>query len=76
MGNSFPPRETVERLRREYPLGARVELVNMDDTYNRKLKPGDLGTVCGIDDIGTIFVDWDCGSALGVVYGVDHIKKL
>ena len=28
----FPNRETVERVRREYPAGTRVELVRMDDT--------------------------------------------
>lgn len=76
MGNNFPPREAVERLRREYPEGTRVELVNMDDPYNRKLKPGDQGTVILVDDAGTVFVTWDCGSGLGVVYGVDRIKKL
>ena len=27
----FPNRETVERVRREYPAGMRVELVRMDD---------------------------------------------
>jgi len=27
----FPNRETVERVRREYPAGKRVELVRMDD---------------------------------------------
>ena len=27
----FPSRETVERVRREYPAGTRVELVRMDD---------------------------------------------
>lgn len=76
MGNNFPPREAVERLRREYPEGTRVELVNMDDPYNCKLKPGDQGTVILVDDAGTVFVTWDCGSGLGVVYGVDRIKKL
>ncbi len=28
----FPNNETVECLRREYPAGTRVELVQMDDT--------------------------------------------
>ena len=27
----FPRREIVERIRREYPAGTRVELVRMDD---------------------------------------------
>ena len=65
----------MERLRREYPKGTRVELVSMNDPYT-KLKPGDQGTVDFIDSIGTIFVQWDCGSGLGVAYGEDCVKKL
>ncbi len=74
--NKFPSREIVNRLRAEFPVGCRVELVNMNDPYNKKLKPGDQGTVRLIDDIGTIFVDWDCGSTLGVAYGEDCVKRL
>jgi hypothetical protein len=73
--NNFPSRETVERIRKQYVRGSRVELVNMDDPYT-KLKPGDQGTVNFVDDTGTVFVNWDNGSTLGVVYGVDSIKKL
>lgn len=29
---NFPSRETVERLRKEYPKGTRVKLIQMDDT--------------------------------------------
>ena len=47
----------------------------MDDPYT-KLQPGDQGTVRCVDSIGTVFVDWDCGSGLGIAYGVDHIKKV
>lgn len=28
------------------------------------------------DDIGTIHVGWDCGSSLGLVYGVDQFRKI
>ena len=55
----FPSKETVERLRKEYPHGTRVELVRMNDPYS-KLKPGDKGTVDFIDDGGTAFCIWDC----------------
>ena len=65
---------TVERLRKEYPPGVRVELVHMDDPYNTKLFPGSRGTVKCVDDMGTIHVRWDCGSSLGVVYGEDSCK--
>ena len=73
--NGFPSRETVERVRKIYPKGCRVKLVSMDDPYS-SLKPGDIGTVRFVDDTGTVFVNWDCGSSLGIVYGVDEIKKL
>lgn len=68
--------ETVRRLREQYPVGSRVELVHMDDPYNRKLAPGCKGTVRWVDDIGTIHVDWDCGSRLGVAYGEDACRKV
>ncbi len=73
--NSFLSQETVERVRRRYPAGCRVELVQMDDPYS-KLAPGEQGTVTSVDDTGTIFVQWDCGSGLGIVYGVDQVRKL
>ena len=55
--------------------GTRVELVCMDDPYTR-LKPGDRGTVDFVDDTATVHVKWDCGSGLGVAYGVDKIRIL
>ena len=63
--------EELANLRRHYPKGSRVKLVRMNDLYCRYLKPGMLGTVMHVDDIGTIHVAWDCGSTLGVVYGED-----
>ena len=73
--NKFPSRETVERLRKQYPPGTPVELVQMNDPYS-KLKPGVKGTVDFVDDTGTIFCTWETGSTLGVVYGEDLIRKL
>lgn len=67
---------TLEQLRKEYPAGTRVELLHMDDPYNTKLLPGSKGTVNCVDDIGTIHVYWDCGSSLGVAYGVDSCKVI
>lgn len=67
-------KETVNRLRESYPVGARVELTKMSDPYNTKLFEGCRGTVRAVDDIGTIHVSWDCGSSLGVIYGEDACK--
>lgn len=72
---NFPSKGVVERLRRMYPTGTRIELVSMNDPYT-KLVPGDQGTVEFVDDIGTIHVRWDCGSGLGVAYGEDIIRKI
>lgn len=71
----FPNKETVERVRGQYPKGARIELVSMSDPY-ATLKPGDRGTVSCVDDTGTVFADWDDGSTLGAVYGEDEIRLL
>ena len=68
--------KTLAHLREQYPPGTRVELIHMDDPYNKKLVPGCQGTVRWVDDIGTIHVSWDCGSSLGVVYGEDSCKKI
>ena len=67
--------EILKQLREYYMHGTRVELILMDDPYS-KLKPGDQGTVSCVDDTGTVFVNRDCGSSLGVVYGVDEIRKI
>lgn len=72
----YPTQEKVKRIRELYPIGCRVELVQMGADPYSKLKPGEQGIVNHIDDIGTIFVSWNCGSGLGMVYGVDHIRRL
>ena len=69
----FNPTE-LERLRKEFPEGSRVELIRMDDPY-RKLPEGARGTVTGVDDIGTVHVCWDDGGRLGLVPGEDDFRK-
>ena len=70
----FPNKETVERVRKQYPVGTRVELVEMDDFQAPPI--GTLGTVEGVDDTASLLVAWDNGSHLNVIYGVDMVKKL
>lgn len=67
-------RETVERLRKQYPVGCRVQLDKMVDDQSPTW--GTKGTVLFVDDIGTIHVDWDNGSSLGVVYGEDLCTRI
>ena len=70
----FPRKETVERLRQEYPAGCRVELLHMDDPQAPPI--GTCGTVIGVDDTGSVMVRWDNGSGLHVVYGEDECRKV
>lgn len=70
----LPSKEIVERLRKQYPEGARVELVKMDDV--QAPPEGTKGTVTGVDDTGSVLVDWDNGSGLNVVYGEDIVRRI
>ena len=70
----FPSKDTVDRIREQFPAGTRVELVQMDDI--QAPPPGTKGTVLGVDDIGSLLMKWDNGSSLNVVYGEDIVRKL
>ncbi|MEA4822112.1 MAG: DUF4314 domain-containing protein, partial [Erysipelotrichales bacterium] len=59
----------IEKIRKDYPVGLRIELVRMDDVQAPSI--GTKGTVKGVDDIGSIMVAWDNGSSLNIVYGKD-----
>lgn len=64
----------VKSIKEQYPKGTRVELTKMDDIQAPPI--GTKGTVIGVDDIGSIMVNWDNGSSLSVVYGEDSCRKL
>lgn len=69
-----PNREIIEKLRKEYPIGTRVELISMDDMQAPPI--GTKGTVRGVDDIGSVMVSWDNGSCLSLVYGKDYFRRI
>lgn len=69
-----PSRELVESLREGFPVGSRVELIQMDDPQAPPV--GTLGTVYGVDAMATIHVNWDNGCGLGVAYGVDECRRI
>ena len=67
----FPSRSEIKWVKASYPAGTRVRLLKMDDLQAPPI--GTLGTAMGVDDIGSILVDWDNGSRLNVVYGEDIV---
>lgn len=64
----------VESLKKQFPVGSRVELIKMDDKQAPPI--GTRGTIKGVDDIGSIMVAWDNGSSLNVIYGEDECRVL
>ena len=70
----FSRYEQVLEMRKQYPSGSRVELLKMDDVQAPPI--GTKGTVLCVDDTGSIMVDWDNGSGLNVIYGVDIVRKI
>lgn len=59
--------------------GTRVEFIGFGESDpHSRLEPGTLGTVRLIDSAGTIHVDWDDGSRLGLVqepiWGEDRFR--
>lgn len=52
-------------------IGKRIELISTTDPYTN-LKPGEVGFITGIDDSATIHVEWQDGSILGLIPGIDN----
>ena len=67
-------RERLEKLREEYPKGTRIKLIAMDDAQAPPV--GTLGTVTGVDDTGSIMMNWDNGSTLNLLLDFDRFKKM
>lgn len=68
-------KEQLKVIRKAYPYGTRVELISMGEDP-APIQPGTRGRVHNVDDIGTIHIDWDNGRQIGIVYGVDRIRRL
>lgn len=71
---NFPRREIVDRIKKDYPVGCRVELVRMDDPQAPPV--GTKGTVIAVDDTGSLIMKWDNGSGLNVLYGEDYARRI
>ena len=70
----IPSDKELKMLREMYPKGTRVVLLEMDDPQAPPI--GTKGTVRHVDDAAGIGVNWDNGSTLSAIYGVDRIRKI
>lgn len=71
----FPSRKEIENLRASYPVGTRIQLIEMRDPHC-PVPSGTLGTVTYVDDAGTIHMKWDNGRTLGLISDEDLFKKI
>jgi hypothetical protein len=62
-------------LRKEEIIGKQIRLVSTTDAHTI-VKPNDYGVVSHVDDAGTIFINWDNGSMLGLIPGIDFFEVL
>jgi hypothetical protein len=74
MAMRFPDSKIVDRLRRTYPAGTRIELIKMRDP--QAPPAGTKGTVTGVDDTASLLISWDNGSHLNVICGEDKVRKV
>ncbi len=68
-------RQRIASLKERYPAGTRLVLLQMGDDP-RPIEPNTRGTVCEVDDIGTVHCSFDNGRSLGLVPGEDSFRKL
>ena len=68
-------RKFTEHMKRCYPPGTRLVLLNMDDPY-APVPSGTKGTVVHVDDAAQIHMKWDNGRTLALVHGEDSFRKL
>lgn len=55
-------------------MGCKVELLEMNDATTPPV--GTIETVTGIDDTGSLLVDWSNGSGLNALHGIDRVRKV
>lgn len=63
-----------EEIEKKFPIGTRIRLLYMYDKFG--VPSGIRGTVNFIDDEGQIHVNWDNGSTLALIYGLDKFAKI
>jgi len=66
-------KEQLAVLRKEFPIGCRVELLSMSDAFAPPI--GTKGTVQYIDDLGDVGVAWDNGCGLAVAFPEDCCRR-
>ena len=68
-------KEELKYIRNKYTVGTKVKLIRMYDLIGA-VPPNTTGTISYVDDIGTIHIDWENGSTLGLNFEIDEFTIL
>ncbi len=66
----------IKFYKEQYPPGTRICLDSMGDDDPDPVPSGTEGSVSFVDDVGTVFVNFDNGRSLGVCPEVDSFHKI
>lgn len=72
--NHWPTREEVQEIKRRYPPGTRIRLIDIDDPQAVPL--GTEGEVLRVDDAGQLIMKWDNGRSLSLIPGEDRFEVI
>lgn len=68
-------REKIERVKRQYPVGTRIQLHSLCND-EQGMPSGLCGTVVGVDDQPALLVEWDNGRSLSLMPFEDEFTVL
>lgn len=65
---------TVDLIKQQYTPGTKIRLIHM--AGEPQMKPGIIGQVDKVDDIGQIHMHWETGSSLALNIDVDKFTVI
>lgn len=68
--------DKIQRLKKQFPIGAIVQLDSMGADERNPITSGIKGIVLAVDDIGTVHCKFDNGRIFGLCSDVDRFHRI
>lgn len=65
-------KKEIQEIKDKFVPGTKIKLLKMEDI--QAVPPNTIGVVQFVDDIGTIHMNWQTGSSLGLIVGKDEFE--
>lgn len=62
----------IQEIKKKYKKGTKIKLIKMYDI--QAVPPNTIGIVDHVDDIGTLHINWENGSSLGLIEDKDEFE--